>query len=346
MPRRTSSSGPESRSALCAMPAVSTLMSVVGAHHDEQHERGKRQRDAVLERMVRARDGGWWRSASTARSCRAPAAARSGTARSPGIRETRGGATVPVGGRTRHRPVGPAATMDARPSASWPTAVLIAATSPGTSGVGGGTAKRKLRSVGVAPRLEGHAAWACSTRLPAASSSSRWMFSCDRRVGLRRHRAALAEHDAPRQALAQFLDQHTAQHRRQRLAPPVVRHHIQPVVLRRADDLRALQISRDGDLLQQDHLRPAGLLWAGVRARSCRAPDWAKSSGECGDQRQPGETPTTLCTGHSTPPAGRPLIRASGWRASRSASERIERIASFTCTSSRSRSRLNCVLSP
>ena len=47
--------------------------------------------------------------------------------------------------------------MDARPSASWPTAVLIAVTSPGTSGVGGVTTKRKLRSAGVAARLEGDA---------------------------------------------------------------------------------------------------------------------------------------------------------------------------------------------
>ena len=53
MLRRTSSSGPENRSATCAMPAVWTLISVRRAHHDQQHERGKRQRDAVLGRMRR-----------------------------------------------------------------------------------------------------------------------------------------------------------------------------------------------------------------------------------------------------------------------------------------------------
>src|SRR4029077_19153026 len=49
-----------------------------------------------------------------------------------------------IDARSHQRP----SSIDASPSASWPTAVLIAVTSPGTPGAGGVTTKRKLRNAG------------------------------------------------------------------------------------------------------------------------------------------------------------------------------------------------------
>src|ERR1700730_19362230 len=54
-----------------------------------------------------------------------------------------------------HRP----SSIDAKPSASWPTAVLIAVTSPGIPGAGGVTTKRKLRSAGSLRPLKTTSAW-------------------------------------------------------------------------------------------------------------------------------------------------------------------------------------------
>src|SRR5262249_34259987 len=80
-------------------------------------------------------------------------------------------------GWSRRGPHDRASSLAAKPSASWPTAVLIAVTSPGTSVAGGVTTKRKLRSAGPLRPLKLTLACACRTRLPAASSSSRCMLS-------------------------------------------------------------------------------------------------------------------------------------------------------------------------
>src|SRR6516162_8529990 len=66
----------------------------------------------------------------------------------------------------------------------------------------------------------------------------------DRRIGCRGYCTALGEDGALRQPLTQLLDQNPAQHRAERLAPPVVGHDVEPVALGRANYLRALQIAR------------------------------------------------------------------------------------------------------
>src|SRR5262249_23248061 len=68
----------------------------------------------------------------------------------------------------------PVASIVARASDSWPTAGLIALTSPLTSGEGDGTEKRQLLEGGARLPLKLTLAWACSTTLPERSSSRRW----------------------------------------------------------------------------------------------------------------------------------------------------------------------------
>ena len=110
------------------------------------------------------------------------------------------------------------------------------------------------------------------------------------------------------------------QHCAERLAPPIVGHHIQPIILRRADDLAALQVAGKADLLQRDHLRCAGLRRGldrrdGVEVRIRRA---AGGQHRSDSARWPARAARAFIRRR---PAGRPLISASGWRASRSASD-------------------------
>src|SRR6202030_1589375 len=64
-------------------------------------------------------------------------------------------------GRVRRGPLHRPTSIDATPSASWPSAVLIAVTSPWMSAAGGVTTKRKLRSTGPGRPLKLTLAWAC-----------------------------------------------------------------------------------------------------------------------------------------------------------------------------------------
>ena len=140
------------------MPAVSTLISVVDAHDDQQHERGERQRDAVVEA-----DGRWCAarsvvaqrphcavmpgaSAGTVCSSPQPGHSRSCgsvTSGSDAVREQRITVSAQRSGEHRREPVGELADRGADRRD-------LALRCPLSGGV---TTKRKLRShrPGAAP---------------------------------------------------------------------------------------------------------------------------------------------------------------------------------------------------
>ena len=76
-------------------------------------------------------------------------------------------------------------------------------------------------------------------------------------VGVARDRAALAVDVGAGQALRQADHQHARQHGAERLAPPVVVGHIEPVAVGRAHDLAAVEIARQADLAQLHDRRAA-----------------------------------------------------------------------------------------
>ena len=119
------------------------------AHDDQQHECGCGQGDDVVEAMrtgaaqcCRTAHASCGHSRCQGRDRLEQSAARALSQLRLGLR--------PIGGRSHHRPN----SIAVIPSASWPTAVLIAVTSPGTPGAGGGTEKRKLRNTGGARPLK------------------------------------------------------------------------------------------------------------------------------------------------------------------------------------------------
>ena len=63
------------------------------------------------------------------------------------------------------------------PSASSPSASLIAATRPGVSGVVSGLEMVKVRAAVRRGRLNSAATWATRISEPALSASSRWMLT-------------------------------------------------------------------------------------------------------------------------------------------------------------------------
>ncbi len=247
-------------------------------------------------------------------------------------------------------------------SANCPTAVLIALTCPDVPGDGGGTEKPRLRATVARPVT---AACASNTTAPVWSSSNRWTFSSTVASGVDSDPAVLREHRASRQPLRQFLNQHPAQHRVQWLTPPIITDHVEPEILRRTHDLRALQVVRQSDVAQFDAAsaqRGASRL---APPPACTTTDWARC-------RPPATRPAAQRATapifavispalvihiqassphayHCDPRSVRPRISASGWRVSRSASTRTDRAASVSCASNRFASRLkirNCRHSP
>src|SRR6185312_948265 len=137
------------------------------AHHHQQYQRRQGQREASPERIgAGAPQGG-----ATTRTARRHA----GDEWRQDLEHPAAGTFTQLapGRWLAHR-----RSIVASPSASWPTAALIAATSPDTSEVGCGTTMRKLRVTGALRRRSNTtAACAASTTLPAASASSRWTLS-------------------------------------------------------------------------------------------------------------------------------------------------------------------------
>ena len=225
------------------------------AHHNQQHESGKRQRDDMLGPMRgivpehrRAAQAACRHARHQRRYCLDEAAA---------------GAFAQLGRRRpRLRDAAdhlPAANIAASPSASCPTAALIAVTSPGVPVPDGGTTMRKLRRTDDLRLLKLTFACASRIRIAARILVKPANIDLDHRVGRGGDRAGLVDDRALRQPLGQFLGQNAAQHRAQRFAPPVVVLHIEATGFGRFDDLRAVQVSRQPDRLHDDDRRRAGL---------------------------------------------------------------------------------------
>ena len=137
------------------------------------------------------------------------------------------------------------------PSASSPTASLIAATWPAMVWAGSGLEIVKVRDA-EAPRpveLDGDLGEQDErARLVGIEALE---VDTDGGVGVRGDGAAFAVDRAGGQALGKLDDQHATQHPAQRLAPPVVRHDVELVAFRRAHDLAAVEIARQADVLQR-----------------------------------------------------------------------------------------------
>ena len=215
MPRRTSSVG--------ARQQVGAVRDAGGrdrhqrrrAHHVSSTSAADRQRQAAAERIgARAAQRG---AAAEQRAADAGRERRHGLEqrRSPGIPAARPASGHSVTPAAVARRLTLRRSIAASPSASWPTRVLIAATSARTRRRRlAAPTMRKLRAIGAAPRRSN-----IDRRLgeqhewPAASASSRWMLSSTVASGRDRDGAALGVDRAARQALAQLLHQHPAQHR-------------------------------------------------------------------------------------------------------------------------------------
>ncbi len=226
--RRTSSSGPANRPIRWLIPAVDTLINVARTHDDEEHEGGQRERHAPVERVGAAAPQD--RAAAPAacgnaglkgRHCLEQAAARafphSGVRDRDGLRD--------------HRAVGLATSMAASWLASWPTAALIAATSPPVPGLGGASTNRKERASGALRPEKATACLALKHHFAGSVLVKPLDIQVDRGIRRQGYRASAAIDGAAWQPLAEFLDQHPAQHRGKRLAPPVVGHHGKAIVL-------------------------------------------------------------------------------------------------------------------
>ena len=178
---RTSSSGPENRSGDARDAGGFDAHQRRRAHDDQQHEGGERQRDDVVEadgagapQDRRAAHALSRHPRRQRRDCLQQPAARAFPQLRLGRRRTVSTRTAsPARRQHRREPVGELADRRADRRD-------LALECPVPDGV---TTKRKLRSTGAGRPLKLTLAWACRTRLPAASSSSRCMFELDRRVG-------------------------------------------------------------------------------------------------------------------------------------------------------------------
>ena len=175
-----------------------------------------------------------------------------------------------------HARTGSVVNIAATPSASRPTATLIAATSPGTPGAEGGTGKAETaqQRLALTGKLDRHLGLqdqiAGSVLVEALDVDARaWR----RGVRLPRHcrRSPCSAADAGPSSSTKTRFSIAAK----RLAPPIVRHDVEPVVLRRADDLRAFEKMRNRDLLDQHHLWAARLYGTRCGRDRIRAPDRA-----------------------------------------------------------------------
>ena len=116
-----------------------------------------------------------------------------------------------AGGLAEDRFTGPT-SIDARPSASWPTAVLIAVTSPWMPGCRRRHDKTETAQHRPGPPLEADAGLGLQDDVAGRVLVEPLHVQLDGRVRRGRDGAGLADHRALRQALAQFLGQHAAQH--------------------------------------------------------------------------------------------------------------------------------------
>ena len=238
------------------------------AHHDQQHEGGKRQRDDMLGPMRRIVPE--YRRAAHA-ACRHP-----GHQRRYCLHQAAAGAFAQLRRRRRrlHDAADhlPAANIAASPSASCPTAALIAVTCPGVPAPGRRHDDAEIAQDRRFAALEAHIRLRQQDQIAARILVEPANIDLDHRVGRGGDGAGLVDDRALRQPLGQFLDQNAAQHRAQRFAPPVVVLHIEAIGLGRSDDLRAVQVSRQPDRLQDDDRGCAGLRLAPGPVRSYRVP--------------------------------------------------------------------------